>query len=90
MREEKHRAGEDMKAGGEWVINTRKTYEQEVSQSTQEGGGKDFHHLPEVAFVSGIFDVIANVIKHSVCCCAVSSVEHLVKNNSLIIIIINI
>lgn len=36
-----------------------------------------FPPLPEVALVGGILDVVANVVVHSMSCCAVPCVEDL-------------
>lgn len=36
-----------------------------------------FRFLPEVAFVSGILDVVADVVVHSMSCGAVSSIKNL-------------
>lgn len=36
--------------------------------------------LPQVAFVGCIFDMVTDVVVHSMSCCAVSSIKHL-RNN---------
>lgn len=40
---------------------------------TQQG------NLPEVPFVGGVLDVVADIVEHSVGCGAVSGIEHLWK-----------
>jgi hypothetical protein len=32
---------------------------------------------PEVTFVGGIFDVVANIVEHPMSCCAVPGIKHL-------------
>lgn len=37
--------------------------------------------LPQVAFVGGILDVVADVVVHPMSCCAVASIKHLASKH---------
>lgn len=38
-------------------------------------------HLPQVAFVGGVLDVVTDVVVHSMGCCAVSGIKNLESGN---------
>lgn len=40
-----------------------------------------FALLPQIAFVGGVLDVVADVVVHSMSCCAVSGIKHLDGKN---------
>lgn len=49
----------------------------DFSKKVEQCVGGFFVCLPQVAFVGGVLDVVADVVVHSMSCCAVSGIKNL-------------
>lgn len=66
------------------VGGTQAEFNKREEQTTSEKETRHGHRvercvyfLPQVAFVGGVLDVVADVVVHSMSCCAVSSIKNL-------------
>lgn len=61
------------------VGGTQAEFNKREEQTTSEKETRQscVYFLPQVAFVGGVLDVVADVVVHSMSCCAVSSIKNL-------------